>query len=1049
MLFFPLRNLCALILLCTSSANFAQQPDLGDASSFAVFTGIGAFNNDGTTMVTGDIGTNNGAFTGFPPGTVSGAIHVQDPESLQAAIDIGLTYTFLSTVTCEEVLGVGLGNNQVLTPSTYCIGAAATLNGDLILDGQGDPDASFIFQIDGALSTGVNSRVMLINGASMCNIYWQINGAVELGDFSFFLGTFIANGQISALEGATVSGRALATIGAISLNNNVITVGLPPTPSVIAANGPITFCEGDKVVLSGNMEGVWSTGETAATITVSTSGDYFVTNSTVCSSEISNQISVMVNPLPTVTITPGTANFCLGEDAVLTADASSNVSYEWSTGETTQSIIVTTTGAYSVTVTDTNGCMASASANATVDALPVAAITPGGPTTFCEGGDVSLCARNGTTYLWSTGATGQCITVSATGSYTVTLADANDCSATASIDVTENPSPSCAITGDATFCAGGSTELCASPGFASYLWSNGATSDCITVASPANYSVTVTDANGCEGVCSQTVTEELVLSCDITGNATFCAGGSTELCASPGFASYLWSNGATSNCITVASPANYSVTVTDANGCSSTCDQLVILDDTTPPVITCPIDMTVECGESTIPINTSTATATDNCAVSLDIQFDDAIVSGDFCPQTNQILRTWTATDGSQNSTNCVQVITIKDTTPPSVECPAAITVACVAPLPAVNIGLIIASDLCDQSVSVTHTGDIITDQFCQNSFVLSRTYRATDDCGNFKECSQIIEVTDITPPTISFNNPLFASGDTVTVPCFGQNPDWSLPTYDAGSVTATDDCVSAVSLVFSHVLENEGTCAEDGYISLFRLTWTATDICGNSNNIILFLSLIDTIPPIIFGVPADITVSCDEFPETPELVYATDECLCACDIFYEETQITSACLNDQVILRSWTATDRCGNTSTETQRISFIDSVGPQWEIAIPALGTFEDGAIIEYTCEKGGIPAFFSNLNAEAAYDPISCGSAFVLSFNSTTTVSNDCKADGYIEQNTYRWRGADECGNQSELVLLVRLVDREAPVFIDVLGTTCFGDPALDEVRAIDNW
>ncbi len=564
-----------ILLLLLSPAIAAQAPDLGAAATFAVFTGIGAFNNDGTTMVTGDIGTNDGPFAGFPPGTVNGTIHVQDGVSMTAATDVGLAYSTLAATTCDVVLGVGLGNNQVLSPNVYCIGGAATLNGELVLDGQGDPDALFIFQIDGALSTGVNSRVLLINGASICNVYWQINGAVALGEFSLFLGTFIANGQITALESAEISGRALATVGAVELHNNVITIGLPAIASVIEAEGPTTFCAGGSVVLSGNVDGVWNSGESTPSITVTMSGEYFVTNTNGCGSETSNRITVTVNPSPTVDISPSAGSFCEGEGVVLMATANTNVSYAWSTGETTQSISVDAAGNYSVTVTDENGCTASASTTTTALAAEDASIIPEGPTTLCGGEDVRLCASDGTSYAWNTGATGQCINVSATGTYSVTVTDGNGCTDDASVDVTVNPAPACEITGPSTICEGGSTELCTASGLSSYLWSTGATGECITVTAAGTYSVTVTDGNGCESVCSRTVTENAAPACEITGPSTICEGGSTELCTSSGLSSYLWSTGATGECITVTAAGTYSVTVTDGNGCESVCSRTV------------------------------------------------------------------------------------------------------------------------------------------------------------------------------------------------------------------------------------------------------------------------------------------------------------------------------------------------------------------------------------------------------------------------------------------------------------------------------------------
>lgn len=208
--------------------NFGQAPNLGTASSFALFTAAGAFSNTmATTYVTGDVGTNVGAFTAFPPGTVVGAIHLTDATSAQAATDVAVAYSDLFGRTCGTVLGVTLGSGQVLTPDVYCTGAASTLAGDLYLDAQGDPNALFIFQVNGAFAAGTFSKVILINSASLYNVYWQINGQFDLGDGSVFRGTLVTNGPINLLGTSSLLGRGLSKAGAISLIDNIVNVVQP------------------------------------------------------------------------------------------------------------------------------------------------------------------------------------------------------------------------------------------------------------------------------------------------------------------------------------------------------------------------------------------------------------------------------------------------------------------------------------------------------------------------------------------------------------------------------------------------------------------------------------------------------------------------------------------------------------------------------------------------------------------------------------------------------------------------------------------------------
>lgn len=291
------------VLFLIPNTIFGQAPNLGATSSFALFTAVGAFSNTGATVVNGDIGTNVGAFTGFPPGVVNGQIHVADVISAQAAIDVDIAYGSLSGVTCGLVIGTSLGGGQILTPNVYCLGAASTLSGDLILDGGCNPNALFIIKVNGALSTTAFSHVILVNSASSCNVYWQINGAVELGEGSVFRGTILANGAITLLEGASLLGRGLSRQGAIELHNNAVDIDMQATASTISASGVTTFCTGGSVTLSGNCGGVWSTGATTASIIVTTSGNYSVSNSNNCGSATSNQIIVTVNPLPVCTIT--------------------------------------------------------------------------------------------------------------------------------------------------------------------------------------------------------------------------------------------------------------------------------------------------------------------------------------------------------------------------------------------------------------------------------------------------------------------------------------------------------------------------------------------------------------------------------------------------------------------------------------------------------------------------------------------------------------------------------------------------------------------------
>lgn len=272
------------------------------------------------------------------------------------------------------------------------------------------------------------------------------------------------------------------------------------------ASGALTFCQGGSVVLTSSAasNNTWSNNSTNQTLTVTSSGSYTVTttNAAGCVAT-SAPIVVVVNPLPTTpTVTAGGATtFCQGGTVALTSSSASNNT--WSGGETTASINATSSGNYSVTVTDANGCTATSTPTVvTVNALPsTPTISANGPTTFCTGGSVTLTSSASNGVLWSTSATTPAITVTSSGTYSVTVTDVNNCSATSAVtnvNVSASPIPTINASGT-TACSGDTVTLTASTSD-SYLWSNGATTPSIDVTAAGNYTVTVTNANACNGV---------------------------------------------------------------------------------------------------------------------------------------------------------------------------------------------------------------------------------------------------------------------------------------------------------------------------------------------------------------------------------------------------------------------------------------------------------------------------------------------------------------------------------------------------------------------
>ncbi len=212
-------------------------------------------------------------------------------------------------------------------------------------------------------------------------------------------------------------------------------------------------------------------------------------------------------------------------------------------------------------------------------------------------------------------------------------------------------------------------------------------------------------------------------------------------------------------------------TATDACGNVSTCDQIITVEDATPPVIVCPAALTVECDASTDPADTGMATATDNCDAAPVITFADVTVVG-ACPQESVITRTWTATDACGNATACDQIITLEDTTPPVIVCPADLTIECDASTEPANTGAPTATDNCDAAPVFTFV-DVAVAGTCDGESVITRTWTATDACGNASTCNQVVTLEDTTPPVL-------ACPADITLGC-DQNSD-----PGAGSVTTT-----------------------------------------------------------------------------------------------------------------------------------------------------------------------------------------------------------------------------------------------------------------------
>ena len=506
--------------------------------------------------------------------------------------------------------------------------------------------------------------------------------------------------------------------------------------------------------------------------------------------------------------------------------------YLWSTGATTASITVKTPGNYTLTVKDANGCSSAlASQTVTVNPLPVATITAGGPTTFCPSGAVTLKASLGSSYLWSTGATTQEINVTSTGNYSVTVTNDNSCSATSAptaVLVQDIVSPVFtstqantivaldAITGTAVLAdyasAATATDNCSVSGITQFplagtaLVNSVPTTVTLTAADPsgntATQSFTVTATDQTPPV---VLTKNITVYLDASGNATITPAsvdnGSKD---NVGITAYNLSP-STFDCTNVGANTVH-LTLSDAAGNQATGSATVTVQDTTKPTaiaqnITVQLDAT---GHATITPSQINNGSTDNCAIAtyaLDkTTFDCSNVGA------NPVILTVTDTHG--NFSTASAVVTVQDNVPPVV-----VTQNITVQLDATGNATITAAQInngsTDNCAIATYALDKTTFD-CSNVGANNVILTVTDVHGNASTGTAVVTVQDNIPPVVITQN--------ITVYLSGGNATITPAQIDNGS---NDACgIKSMSLD-----KTSFDCSTQGAITV---TLTVTDNHGN-----------------------------------------------------------------------------------------------------------------------------------------------------------------------------------------------------------------------------
>lgn len=577
-----------LFLSCLAHAVFAQcDMDLNVSTTNVSCSGnadgsISVVATNGPTPYTFDIGSqsgsSNGSFTFSNLVVGAYTITVTDADNCSEIITAEISSP-------AEISLIIAGDLVICQGNTVCIDALA--NGGTGIynftwnDGStgmtlcvDQPGTYFVIVTD---SNGCSAEAIVVINSDLPNV--AISGVLEIcpGGSTIldagFHSTYLWNDG-STNQTINVSDEGLYSVTVTDLasgctgSTEALVTEKILTPEITGDN---VFCTGGSTILdagAGYTNYNWSSGETTQTIEVFMGGDYsvLVTDLEGCSGEDMITVFEMEEAQPVIA---GLLSFCSGASTIL--DAGVWETYDWSSGETTQTIEVDATGVYEVTVTDPSGCTGVAEVTVAEMSEPIVEIE--GNLMVCEFGSTFLQVNQSfVNYQWSTNSLSSSINVDVPGIYSVTVTDVSGCTGTSAVEVTEADPIQVEITGTAEICGGETTILDAGGGFAAYQWSNGANSQTIQVVFEGIYSVTVIDQNGCFGVAELFVnTSDTEVDVELMPSTNCSNDGSASAIVNGDFPpfTFAWSAGGTGDMIDNLSPGFYMLTVTNAIGCTS------------------------------------------------------------------------------------------------------------------------------------------------------------------------------------------------------------------------------------------------------------------------------------------------------------------------------------------------------------------------------------------------------------------------------------------------------------------------------------------------
>ena len=496
----------------------------------------------------------------------------------------GYTYIWSNGATTQDINSLPIGNyNVTVSDANGC-----TNNGF----------AATIIQPAAALAvTGVTANVLCFGGNT---------GSVDItpsGGTPGYTYVWSNNATTQDIGSLTIGNYNVVVTDANGCTNNSYTANITQPAAALAVTGTVNnvLCFGGNtgsidITPTGGTPGytyIWSNGATTQDINTLSTGNYNVTVTDANGCTNNGYAATIGQPAAALTVNGVSANvLCFGGNSgsinITPSGGTPGYTYSWSNGATTQDLNSIAIGSYNVTVTDANGCTNNGY-SATIT-QPAAALAVTGLTSdvLCFGGNtgsVDITPTGGTpgyTYTWSNGATTQDIGSLPIGAYMVTVTDANGCTNNSYVANVNQPLAPLTVIGIETdvLCFGGNSgSIIINPAGGtlpySFNWSNGATTQNLANIPIGNYQVIVTDANGCTNNNFNTVIQQPLAALNVTGMPTnvLCYGGTSGgidinvTGGTPAY-TYAWSNGATTQDVGGLTAGNYSVVVTDLNGCT-------------------------------------------------------------------------------------------------------------------------------------------------------------------------------------------------------------------------------------------------------------------------------------------------------------------------------------------------------------------------------------------------------------------------------------------------------------------------------------------------